>query len=101
MCPFCSQQSESTPRTISMRCAAIAGWALPSAALALMPKCPACVVAYVGLATGLGISLSTASLVRTGIVILCVALLLFAAARLVVRAAFRDPAARRLRKRIH
>jgi hypothetical protein len=51
----------------------IAAWVLPSALLALMPKCPACVAAYIAVWTGLGLSLTTASYVRATLLVLCVA----------------------------
>lgn len=59
----------------------IAGWIVPTTTLALMPKCPVCVAAYVALATGIGITLPTATYLRATLVVLCVALLAFIAAR--------------------
>ena len=59
----------------------LAGWIIPSATLALLPKCPACVVAYVALATGIGISLPTAAWLRAMLVLVCVMSLVFIVAR--------------------
>jgi len=59
----------------------IAGWIVPSVTLALLPKCPACVAAYLALATGIGISLPAATYLRAMLVVLCVASLVFIAAR--------------------
>lgn len=60
---------------------AIAGWIIPGATLALLPKCPACVVAYIAIATGFGISMSAAAHLRMLLWAWCVGWLIFAAAR--------------------
>lgn len=54
-------------------------WLLPAAGIAALPKCPACLAVYVAIATGVGISTSTAAWIRDILQVSCVALLLFAA----------------------
>jgi hypothetical protein len=52
-------------------------WGLPSAILMFVPKCPACLAAYVAVWTGLGLSLATATYLRWALLFLCAASLLF------------------------
>jgi hypothetical protein len=55
----------------------ILAWFLPGAALVMMPKCPACVAAYITLWSGIGLSLSEATYLRWMLLIICVSSLLF------------------------
>lgn len=74
-----------TPRTKSRACAhrptrlgrlrAGLRWFVPAALLALMPKCPVCLAGYVALFTGVGLSFTAASLLRTGLMFACAAAL--------------------------
>jgi hypothetical protein len=56
-------------------------WATPGLILALLPKCPLCVAAYIAIGTGIGISVSTAAYIRFGLLIFCAASLLFLVTR--------------------
>jgi hypothetical protein len=60
-----------------------ASWIVPSAILALMPKCPLCLAAYVALFTGLGISLAVASIAWWSVAIGCVAAIVYLAVTMV------------------
>ena len=63
----------------------IAGWIVPGATLALLPKCPACIVAYIAVATGFGISFSTAAYLRISLIAASVLALALVAVRRGVR----------------
>jgi hypothetical protein len=67
--------------SIGRRAVDLAGWIIPSAILALIPKCPICLAAYVALWTGLGLSVAEAANLRMLLISVCVISLVFLAAR--------------------
>src|SRR5438874_12803376 len=69
---------------VARRSGEIAGWIVPGAILALLPKCPMCLAAYLMMATGISISVEAAVMVGVIIVIVCVSLLVFLGRRLSV-----------------
>lgn len=73
-------QSHGRARMVS-RSRGFAGWIVPGAVLALVPKCPLCIAAYLALVTGMGISISAAARLRWGVVIACLAWLTWMVAR--------------------
>ena len=89
MCPDCKQVDSQIADDQSSRlfhhCRDLGKWILPSVVLALMPKCPVCVAAYVAIASGIGISISTATLLRSGLILVCTASLVYLVAMRIQR----------------
>jgi hypothetical protein len=59
----------------------LVGGIIPGAVLVLLPKCPACIAAYVALGTGIGLSMSAAAYVRILLLLLCMAAMTFFVAK--------------------
>jgi hypothetical protein len=76
MSDCCHAAGERKTRTAVRRVREMFAWALPSALLLLVPKCPACLAAYVTLWTGLGLSFVAAAWLRGTLLFLCGAILL-------------------------
>ena len=45
---------------------------LTALAFAAIPKCPVCLAGYIALGTGIGLSITTATYLRTGLIIACI-----------------------------
>ncbi len=81
-CGESAHVTEAAPRVDTLRrLRELARWIAPGVALAIMPKCPACIAAYIALASGIGVSLATAAQIRIVLIAVCVAALAFATAR--------------------
>ena len=81
----CDAASDRDTATWMRRVRDVSAWVLPSVGLVLLPKCPACLAAYVALWTGLGLSLTLAFYLRWGLLFLCVTALLLLVMRRLVR----------------
>jgi hypothetical protein len=68
-------------RSVAGRGLEAVGWAVPSVVLALLPKCPLCLAAYVTLGTGVGLSVTAAGYLRLFLIVACVGAITFLAAR--------------------
>lgn len=92
-CPFCKTKpsgGDDRPKGFFRRARRTADWLFPAAILALMPKCPLCVAAYIALGTGIGISVSTAKYLRISMVVVCLGSLVYLAAKWAINHHFRQ-----------
>jgi hypothetical protein len=69
------------PPSFLRRSVGLSAKIIPVAILAAVPKCPACLAAYVALGTGVGLSLTTATYLRLSLIFACVATLAFFVAK--------------------
>jgi hypothetical protein len=63
----------SAPSSRVRRSLAVTRWSLPAVVLVLLPKCPACLAAYIALGTGVSLSLASSSYLRVSLLGVCIA----------------------------
>lgn len=66
-------------------CGRVAGWVVPGVVLAVLPKCPVCMAAYIALGSGVGLSIQTATYLRVVLIALSVASLAYLGAKSIRR----------------
>ncbi len=64
------------------RCCDVAGTVGPAALLVLLPKCPACIAAWLAVGAGIGVTVATAAYLRVFLIVLCVACMAWVVGRL-------------------
>jgi hypothetical protein len=67
--------------TFTRRWVEVGRWMVPGAILALLPKCPMCLAAYVALWSGISLSLTVATTLRLSLLFLSGGLILLLVAR--------------------
>lgn len=60
------------------------GWVVPGTLLAILPKCPICLAAYVAMGTGITLSGSSAKILMRVLTVVCIGTLTLLVARCVV-----------------
>ncbi len=83
-CQRKSLAGDEARKTGPRRARGVAGLILPGALLALMPKCPMCLAAYVALGTGFTMSYSSAHIIMRAVTALCIGTLALCVVRRVV-----------------
>ena len=88
--PYCCQKNRSVRAAARhqeswlLRARGVTGVIVPSTLLALLPKCPMCLAAYVALGTGFTVSCTSAQILMRALTVLCFGTLALCVARRIV-----------------